>query len=88
MTTLNLVLPGQQCRITQVRGQGALFQRLLEMGLLENTQLRVVRTAPLGDPMEINLHGYHLALRKSEAAMIDVDVVETTNENSDHGSGA
>ena len=52
---------------------GAAFIRLREMGLLAGTRLTLVRTAPLGDPIEIKLRGYHLTLRKSEAEHVLVD---------------
>jgi ferrous iron transport protein A len=52
---------------------GAAFIRLREMGLLSGTKLTLIRTAPLGDPIEIKLRGYHLTLRKSEADHVLVD---------------
>ena len=52
---------------------GSAFVRLREMGLLAGTRLTLVRTAPLGDPIEIKLRGYHLTLRKSEAEHVLVD---------------
>ena len=52
---------------------GAAFIRLREMGLLAGTRLTLIRTAPLGDPIEIKLRGYHLTLRKSEADHVLVD---------------
>jgi ferrous iron transport protein A len=52
---------------------GAAFIRLREMGLLTGTRLTLVRSAPLGDPLEIKLRGYHLTLRKSEAEHVLVD---------------
>ena len=52
---------------------GAAFVRLREMGLLAGTRLTLVRTAPLGDPIEIKLRGYHLTLRKTEAEHVLVD---------------
>ena len=55
---------------------GAAFLRLREMGLLAGTRVTLVRTAPLGDPIEIKVRGYHLTLRKSEAAHV---VVEMSN---------
>lgn len=70
--TLSSVAPGKSCRIVAVHGSGITYQRLLEMGLIEDTEVRVVRHAPLGDPMEITLLGYHLSLRKAEAAMVEV----------------
>lgn len=51
----------------------AAFVRLREMGLLAGTRLTLIRTAPLGDPLEIKLRGYHLTLRKSEAEHILVE---------------
>ena len=51
------------------------FVRLREMGLLPGTRVTLVRTAPLGDPIEIKLRGYHLTLRKSEAEHVLVDAV-------------
>ena len=52
---------------------GAAFIRLREMGLLAGTRLTLIRTAPLGDPIEIKVRGYHLTLRKSEAEHVLVD---------------
>lgn len=52
---------------------GSTFIRLREMGLIAGTRLTLVRTAPLGDPIEIKLRGYHLTLRKSEAEHVLVD---------------
>ena len=54
---------------------GAAFVRLREMGLLAGTTVKLVRTAPLGDPMEIKVRGYHLTLRKSEAEHVVVEPV-------------
>ncbi len=54
---------------------GAAFTRLREMGLLSGTSLTLVRTAPLGDPLEIKLRGYHLTLRKTEAEHVLVEPV-------------
>lgn len=75
MTTLDQLKPGQRARVHAVRGtEGTIYQRLLEMGLFEGTEIEVVRFAPLGDPMEISLHGYNLSVRKSEAKNVDVEV--------------
>ncbi|WP_414662422.1 FeoA family protein [Horticoccus sp. 23ND18S-11] len=52
---------------------GTTFLRLREMGLLNGTRVTLIRTAPLGDPIEIKLRGYHLTLRKSEAEHVLVD---------------
>ena len=53
---------------------GAAFVRLREMGLLPGTRVTLVRTAPLGDPLEIKIRGYHLTLRKSQAAHVVVEL--------------
>ena len=52
---------------------GPAFVRLREMGLLAGTKVTLIRTAPLGDPIEIKLRGYHLTLRKSEAEHVLVE---------------
>lgn len=52
---------------------GSAFIRLREMGLLAGTRITLVRTAPLGDPLEIKVRGYHLTLRKSEAEHVLVE---------------
>jgi len=66
---------GTSCVLKKVHGSGSTFQRLLEMGLIPNTHVKVVRLAPLGDPMEIELHGYNLSLRKAEAEMVEIEYV-------------
>ena len=53
---------------------GTTFVRLREMGLLPGTRVTLVRTAPLGDPLEIKIRGYHLTLRKSQAAHVVVEL--------------
>ena len=58
---------------------GAAFVRLREMGLLTGTRITLVRTAPLGDPIEIKVRGYHLTLRKSEAEHVIVDADAPTS---------
>ncbi len=54
---------------------GAAFVRLREMGLLPGTRITLVRTAPMGDPLEIKVRGYHLTLRKTEAEHVLVESV-------------
>lgn len=75
--TLFDLLSGDRARIVRVRGNGApgLRQRLLDMGITRGTELYVERHAPLGDPVEITLKGYSLALRMSEAKQIDVEEI-------------
>lgn len=71
-TSLSQLKPGARCTVVRVHGSGSVFRRLLEMGLIENTEVKIVRYAPLGDPVEIELLGYHLSLRKAEARLVEV----------------
>jgi ferrous iron transport protein A len=64
---------GSSAVVREFPKTGAAFIRLREMGLLVGTRVMLVRTAPLGDPLEIKLRGYHLTLRKSEAEHVLVD---------------
>jgi len=73
VTTLDHLQPTSRATVLGVRGRDGLAQRLMEMGLIEGTSVEVVRLAPFGDPMEVYLHGYHLSVRKSEAARIEVE---------------
>lgn len=70
MRTLDQLKPGDFGTVERLHGDGAVHQRLLEMGVIEGAGVEVVRMAPLGDPMEIVVQGYHLSLRKSEAALV------------------
>lgn len=75
MQTLDKLTPGQRGLVKNVTGEGsAVYQRLLEMGVFEGAEVEVIRFAPLGDPMELRLHGYHLSVRKSEAKCVEVEV--------------
>lgn len=68
--------PGQKGRVTKISGTGSIHSRILSMGIIKGTELEVERVAPLGDPVEVKLKGYHLSLRKSEAANINLEVEE------------
>jgi ferrous iron transport protein A len=59
-------------RVTAVRGGGPLSYRLMEMGLIEGAEVRVLRRAPLGDPLHVRLGDYELSLRASEADLVEV----------------
>lgn len=67
--------PGDQGEVIQVQAQGQVRQRLLEMGFIRGAMLRVEKLAPLGDPMELVIKGYHLSLRREESACILVQPV-------------
>ena len=64
--------PGASCVVTEVDSTGPAGRRLLDLGLLPKTQIRVIRRAPLGDPVEFELRGYRLCLRRSEARRVRV----------------
>jgi len=67
------LLPGQTARIRAVEGEESTRHRLLEMGLTAGTPVRVVCTAPLGDPLQIDIRGYRLGLRRTEAATLLIE---------------
>ena len=71
---------GQSAVITKVGGSGALRQHFLDMGMIPGTEVTVLKYAPLGDPVEIRIHGYSLTLRLNEAAQIDVEVIPKKEE--------
>ncbi|MDD5735373.1 FeoA family protein [Methanothrix soehngenii] len=71
---LNEMMPGERGKVAVVSSCGALRCRMMEMGLVKGAELEVVRLAPSGDPVEILLKGYSLALRKSEALNITLVV--------------
>lgn len=71
---LNELVPMQSGKVNRIRGMGPLRHRLMDMGLVPGADIKVVRFAPLGDPIEYQVKGYHLSLRKHEAQHILVDV--------------
>ena len=73
MTLMNLPI-GQVGRVTSVRGTGRVTQRLLEMGVIPGIAIQVVKMAPFGDPIEVKVRGYSLAMRRTEANAIEVSV--------------
>lgn len=72
MTTLAALAVGGLARVESIAGDDEISVRLMEMGLVPGTEVRVVALAPLGDPLEIELRGYRLSLRKSEAERVEV----------------
>lgn len=71
--TLNDLKIGDEAVITAVNGEGPLRLRLLDMGLITGTAVKVIKIAPLGDPIEITLRGYELTIRREHAKEIDVE---------------
>lgn len=68
---------GTQARVLAIKGQGAVARRLMEMGVVPGAPVRVIKRAPLGDPIEVRVRGYHLALRRTEAQTILVQARES-----------
>jgi ferrous iron transport protein A len=73
MKTLNQLVPGESGVVTALLGEGGIHQRLQEMGVIEGERIEVVRLAPLGDPIEVLVQGYHLSLRRAEASLVQLD---------------
>lgn len=72
MKTLKEVKIGESVTIKRLHGEGALKRRIMDMGLTKGTEVYVRKVAPLGDPMELNVRGYELSVRKSDAQQIEV----------------
>ena len=71
-TTLDTLAVGEDAEVAVVQGPGGIAVRLLEMGFVAGTRVRLVKVAPLGDPLELRIRGYHLSLRRAEAAHVRV----------------
>ena len=85
--TLRELKAGESAVITKVGGKGVLRQHFLDMGVLPGAELSVVKFAPMGDPIEIKIHGYELTLRLAEAAEIEIrkiEKIETPDENKEY----
>lgn len=65
---------GEKAVIVKVVGEGSVRRRMLDMGLVKGAEITVIRRAPLGDPIEFQLKGYNLSLRKEEAKKVFVRV--------------
>jgi DtxR family Mn-dependent transcriptional regulator len=74
LLTLDQLSEGQTVKVKKVNGEGAIRQRLMDMGLTRGTEITMVKTSPLGDPVEYTVRGYNLSLRKAEAKMIEVAI--------------
>ena len=70
--TLKDVNVGETVTIVRLHGEGALKRRIMDMGLTKGTEVFVRKVAPLGDPMELNVRGYELSIRKADADIIEV----------------
>jgi len=70
--TLNALPHGVTAHVVSISGAGAIARRLMEMGVVPGAPVCVIKAAPLGDPIEVRVRGYHLALRRAEAQTIQV----------------
>ncbi|MFH2002734.1 MAG: FeoA family protein, partial [Planctomycetota bacterium] len=70
--SLKELKPGERAKIVKIKGRSEANKRIADMGVTPGTMVEVERVAPLGDPIEIKVKGYHLSLRKEEAAGITV----------------
>ena len=71
--TLADLRPGDRGRVAAVGGEADASRRLMDLGLIRGTAVEVIRTAPLGDPMEVRVRGFMLTLRRAEAEHITVE---------------
>lgn len=72
MLTLRDVKIGETATVVKLHGEGAIKRRIMDMGITKGVMIKVVKVAPLGDPLEINVRGYELSLRKADADLIEV----------------
>lgn len=72
MLTLRDVKIGETFTVVKLHGEGAIKRRIMDMGITKGVVIKVVKVAPLGDPLEINVRGYELSLRKDDADLIEV----------------
>ncbi len=74
--TLREVKVGQTAKVVKLHGTGPVKRRIMDMGITKGQLVRVIKVAPLGDPMEITVRNYELSVRKADAEMIEVELVE------------
>lgn len=73
---LSKLKPGEKAIIKEINLQGKIKYRLLELGIVENTKLKLIKYAPLGDPIQISIRGYNLAMRKETAKKIKIEKLD------------
>ncbi len=76
MVTLKDVAIGEKAVVTKINGEGAVKRRIMDMGLTKKAEVTVVKVAPLGDPLELTVRGYQLSIRKADAELIEVQIIE------------
>lgn len=75
MTTLRDVKIGETAKVLKLHGEGAIKRRIMDMGITKGVEIYVRKVAPLGDPMELNVRGYELSLRRADAEMVEVEIL-------------
>ena len=73
MKTLKDIKVGSSCAVVKLHGEGAVKRRIMDMGITKGVDIHVRKVAPLKDPMELNVRGYELSIRKADAEMIEVE---------------
>ncbi len=73
MKTLRDVQVGSTCVVRRLHGEGPVKRRIMDMGITKGVEIYVRKVAPLGDPMELNIRGYELSIRKADAEMVEVE---------------
>ena len=73
MKTLRDVKIGETVTVVKLHGEGAVKRRIMDMGITKGVEVYVRKLAPLGDPVEVNVRGYELSIRKADAEMIEVE---------------
>ena len=73
MKTLKDVKVGENAVVKRLHGEGPVKRRIMDMGITKGVELHVRKVAPLGDPMELNVRGYELSVRKADAEMTEVE---------------
>ena len=73
MKTLIEVSIGSTVKVVKIHGEGAVRRRIMDMGLTKGVDVTVRKVAPLGDPIQLNVRGYELTIRKADAEMVEVE---------------
>lgn len=73
MKTLKEVTVGNNAVVVKLHGDGAVRRRIMDMGITKGAIVNIRKVAPLGDPIEVNVRGYELSIRKADADMIEVE---------------
>ncbi|MBO5147325.1 MAG: ferrous iron transport protein A [Clostridia bacterium] len=72
MATLRDAKIGATVTVTKINGEGAVKRRIMDMGITKGVEVKIIKVAPLGDPIELLVRGYELSIRKADADMIEI----------------